>query len=380
MRDAPTLGITQVKASSRPKHKIDQRVHNFKNGQIHFLRSSTNMPMLLNRSIALVLALVLSVVTATPDNSTGTVNCTDPSKNRVIGFELLDGSNDPLTQTVVSTFSTNITIDLNNFKNCDLNVRAIIDTPVPANCDINNVRCVRTTLGGTVRRDFSKPFTVFLASGGTGLPVDQSPAPGKQVLQACPYTDPLCGGPRPRCFEVTVDVIPCNKPPTSAPVKPPTNAPVKPPTYAPVKPPTNAPVKPPTNAPVKPPTNAPVKPPTNAPVKPPTNAPVKPPTNAPVKPPTHAPVKPPTKPPVKPPTYAPVKPPVKPPTPVCPYPEEWVNGCCKNTCRNAYICPANSCRIAGRLCYDNFDDCQCNYGYYKSTTEAKCLKYWWCHW
>jgi hypothetical protein len=196
-----------------------------------------------------------------------------------------------------------------------------------------------------------------------------------------------CGGDVPTNPPVKPPTNAPVKPPTNAPVKPPTNPPVKPPTNAPVKPPTNAPVKPPTNAPVKPPTKAPVKPPTNAPVKPPTKAPVKPPTKAPVKPPTNAPVKPPTKAPVKPPTNAPVKPPVKPycapvkppvppPTPVCPYPQEWVNGYCKNTCKNDYVCPANSCRVAHRLCYDNFDDCQCNWGYTKSTTEAKCVRAW----
>jgi hypothetical protein len=184
------------------------------------------------------------------------------------------------------------------------------------------------------------------------------------------------------------------KPITNAPVKPPTNAPVKPRTDAPVKPRTNAPVKPRTNAPVKPITNAPVKPPTNAPVKPRTDAPVKPRTNAPVKPITNAPVKPPTNAPVKPPTNAPVKAPVKPPTkactkapvksptgtPVCPYPQEWVNGACKNTCKNDYVCPANSCRITNRLCYDNFDDCSCKHGYYKSTTEDRCIRHSWCYW
>jgi hypothetical protein len=171
---------------------------------------------------------------------------------------------------------------------------------------------------------------------------------------------------------------PCNdKDPTAAPVKAPTNAPVKPPTNAPVKPPTNAPVKPPTNAPVKPRTNAPVKPPTNAPVKPRTNAPVKIPTNAPIKAPINAPIKAPINAPVKPPASAPVKPPtkapVKSPTPVCPYPQEWVNGMCKNTCKNNYVCPANSCRTEHRLCFDSFDDCTCKYGYYKSTTEDKCI-------
>ena len=95
---------------------------------------------------------------------------------------------------------------------------------------------------------------------------------------------------------------------------------------------------------------APVKPPTKAPVKPPTTAPIKPPTKAPVKPPTKAPFKPPTKAPVKPPTYAPVQ-------------------------KCDYECPANSFHKLLRLCYNSFDDCDCNYGYYKSTTDDVCIKY-----
>ena len=196
------------------------------------------------------------------------------------------------------------------------------------------------------------------------------------------------------------------KPPTMAPVKAPTNVPIKPPTKAPIKPATKAPIKPATKAPVKPPTKAPIKPPTKAPVKPPTKAPVKkstkapikPATKAPVKPPTKAPIKPATKSPVKPPTRAPVAPPVKPvpvPTPVrspvpqpvpvpvtsnCPYPKVWIDGCCQDTCINNYVCPDNSCRIEHRLCYDNFDDCQCKYGYYKSTFEDKCIRHSWCVW
>ena len=97
------------------------------------------------------------------------------------------------------------------------------------------------------------------------------------------------------------------------------------------------------------------------------------PSMAPVKAPVMAPVAPPVKAPVASPVKAPVMAPVKPPTPKCPYPQEWINGCCKNTCKNDFICPANSFRIPHRLCYDNFDDCQCAHGYYKSTTEGKCL-------
>ena len=189
------------------------------------------------------------------------------------------------------------------------------------------------------------------------------------------------------CFdkEYIIDVVnaggkPCASGDTKAPVNPPTNTPVKPPTSAPVKPPTLSPMKPPTSAPVKPPTRSPVKPPTSAPLKPPTSAPLKPPTRSPVKPPTRHPVKPPTRHPVKPPTRHPVKPPTHAPVKVCPYPQVLVNGVCQNTCKNDYHCPANSYRIEHRLCYDNFDDCKCNYGYYKSTHEAKCLRHSWCTW
>jgi hypothetical protein len=82
----------------------------------------------------------------------------------------------------------------------------------------------------------------------------------------------------------------------------------------------------------------------------------------------------PTNAPANPPVKAPVKSPVNAPTPVCPYHHEWINGCCKYVCRNNYICPANSCRILLRQCYDSFDDCVCNLGYKKSTTEDKCVR------
>ena len=63
----------------------------------------------------------------------------------------------------------------------------------------------------------------------------------------------------------------------------------------------------------------------------------------------------------RPPIHPPTDPPIHPPTirlPVC-----W----------NDYVCPANSYRIPGRDCYDAFDDCQCNSGYYKSTKKDKCF-------
>jgi hypothetical protein len=191
---------------------------------------------------------------------------------------------------------------------------------------------------------------------------------------------------------------------------------VKAPTGAPVKPITAAPAKPDTRAPTKPDTRAPTKPDTRAPTKPDTRAPSKPDTRAPVPAPISKPVAPPTKPdPVPQPVAKPVPVPV---TPTCPYPKVWINGCCKeppvtptcpspkvwingcckdptpacpypkqlkdgvcmDSCSNDYVCPANSCRIAHRLCYDNFDDCQCKYGYYKSTFEAKCIRHSWCAW
>ena len=152
------------------------------------------------------------------------------------------------------------------------------------------------------------------------------------------------------------------------------------------------------------PTPAPVKPETRAPSKPLTRAPSKPQTRAPVPAPVSKPVAPPVKPdPVPVPVLRPVPQPVTKPvpvpvTPTCPYPKVWINGCCKDqtndcpypkqwmdgvckdTCTNNYVCPASSCRIAHRLCYDNFDDCQCKYGYYKSKYEDKCIRHSWCAW
>jgi hypothetical protein len=39
-----------------------------------------------------------------------------------------------------------------------------------------------------------------------------------------------------------------------------------------------------------------------------------------------------------------------------------------------YDCPAYSYRRPHRKCYNNFDDCACKNGYYKSKTEDKCMK------
>jgi hypothetical protein len=168
----------------------------------------------------LLLSFQQAVVNATPNTTPGTVNCTDLSKNRVIGFNILDESQNPITQGVTN-FPANgppFVIDLNNYANCDMNVRAILDTPVPANCDINNIRCVRFYFGDVVRRDFVPPFTAYLEFGGTGLPIDRTPAPGLQTLKACPYTDPNCLGRQTGCYTVQVDVKPCNYSPVPVPV------------------------------------------------------------------------------------------------------------------------------------------------------------------
>ena len=72
----------------------------------------------------------------------------------------------------------------------------------------------------------------------------------------------------------------------------------------------------------------------------------------------------------------------KDPSPSCVHPKQWMDGICKDTCSNDFVCPANSIRIANRSCYDNFDDCQCKYGYYKSLLlfEAKCIRHLWYLW
>jgi hypothetical protein len=160
----------------------------------------------------LLLSLHRAFVKATPNTTPGTINCTDPSKNRVIGFNILDESQDPTTQGV-TTFvgATPYVIDLNNFVNCDMNFRAILDTPVPANCDINNIRCVRFYIGNTTeRRDFVTPFTPYLEYGGSGLPIDRTPVPGVQTLKACPYTEPSCKGRPVDCYQVQINVKACN--------------------------------------------------------------------------------------------------------------------------------------------------------------------------
>lgn len=159
----------------------------------------------------LLLFLQHATVKATSNTTPGTINCTDLTRNRVLGFNLLDGSQNPNSQ-IVTSFKAPYVIDLNNFENCDMNVGAVLATPVPENCDINNVRCVRFYFGDVIRRDFVSPFTAFLKSGGSGLPIDRTPAPGIQTLKACPYANATCDGPRSGCYEVQVNVIGCNNP------------------------------------------------------------------------------------------------------------------------------------------------------------------------
>jgi len=48
------------------------------------------------------------------------------------------------------------------------------------------------------------------------------------------------------------------------------------------------------------------------------------------------------------------------------------HGRCVSKCRNDYYCPANSHRIPGRKCYNNFGDCECEHGYKKQ--NGKCIK------
>jgi hypothetical protein len=169
---------------------------------------------------ALLLSFNHGAVMATPNTTPGTINCTDLSKNRVIGFNILDESQNPVTQGVTNFAGSGppFVIDLNNYVNCDLNVGAILDTPVPANCDINNIRCVRFYFGDVVRRDFVSPFTAYLEFNGTGLPIDRTPAPGVQTLKACPFADPNCLGRNRGCYEVQVDVKPCKYTPVPVPV------------------------------------------------------------------------------------------------------------------------------------------------------------------
>jgi hypothetical protein len=206
------------------------------------------------------------------------------------------------------------------------------------------------------------------------------------------------------CFEneFVIDVSnangkPCDvKPPVAAPVKPSTSAPAKPETRAPVPAPVSKPVAPPVKPdPVPTPDRAPISQPVRAPVSQPVAIPVSQPVRAPFPQPVTMPVSQPVRAPVPQPVAKPVAAPVTPscpspkvwingcckdPSSACLYPKQWIDGACKDTCTNSYVCPANSYRIAHRLCYDDFDDCQCKHGYYKSKSEAKCIRHSWCTW
>lgn len=53
--------------------------------------------------------------------------------------------------------------------------------------------------------------------------------------------------------------------------------------------------------------------------------------------------------------------------------EKLVGGyCVKQWCTNDFQCPVNAQRKGGRLCYDNFDDCDCKSGYHIQGTQ--CVK------
>jgi hypothetical protein len=69
---------------------------------------------------------------------------------------------------------------------------------------------------------------------------------------------------------------------------------------------------------------------------------------------------------------------------LCPIGQKLVSGyCVKDCCYKDFQCPANSFRVSGIDCYDGFEDCQCNNGYYKlngacvaikSTTNTQCYQ------
>ena len=66
----------------------------------------------------------------------------------------------------------------------------------------------------------------------------------------------------------------------------------------------------------------------------------------------------------------------------CAFGQKLVSGFCVNdSCNSDFQCPSNSFRISGLDCYDGFDDCQCNNGFYKSngacvamTTASTCYQ------
>ena len=52
--------------------------------------------------------------------------------------------------------------------------------------------------------------------------------------------------------------------------------------------------------------------------------------------------------------------------------------CVIDWCHDNYTCPYKSHRTSGRECYNDFDDCTCEYGYYKY--NGYCKKRTWCFW
>ena len=64
----------------------------------------------------------------------------------------------------------------------------------------------------------------------------------------------------------------------------------------------------------------------------------------------------------------------------CPYGQKLDGSgyCVHDWCHDNYICPYKSHRASGKDCYNNFDDCTCEYGYYKFF--GFCKKYFWCFW
>ena len=235
------------------------------------------------------------------------------------------------------------------------------------------------------------------------------------------YTDGSCP------TDVIAPITVSSKPPLNAPRNPPASVPLKPPTMAPMQPtspicsPTNEPVKLPTNVPLLPPTMTPLKSPTKVPLKLVTSSPILPlPTTAPtmkkkvctnsficpinsyripgrycydtfddcqctgdyvkdntkkqckpmpIKPPTNAPKRLPTNAPSLRPTNVPLVAPITVTAAAATSPtkkKKWY------VCTNSYICPINSYRIAGRYCYDTFDDCECRIGFDKDKKHHLC--------
>jgi hypothetical protein len=64
----------------------------------------------------------------------------------------------------------------------------------------------------------------------------------------------------------------------------------------------------------------------------------------------------------------------------CPYGQKLDGSgyCVHDWCHDNYICPYKSHRASGKDCYNDFDDCTCEYGYYKFF--GFCKKHFWCFW